>query len=67
MGLPEGGDGVGDFVLEDFDELFALRLTIGPALYKYMRIYLWTILRIRDFRHGLTRINYETGASKQRL
>ena len=43
LGLPEGGDGVGDFVLEDFDEFFAFRLTIGPALYKYMRIYLWTI------------------------
>lgn len=22
LGLPEGGDGVGDFVLEDFDEFF---------------------------------------------
>jgi len=42
LGLPEGGDGVGDFVLEDFDEFFAFRLTIGSALYKYMRIYLWT-------------------------
>jgi hypothetical protein len=46
LGLPEGGDGVGDFVLEDFDEFFAFRLTIGSALYKYMRIYLWTTLRI---------------------
>jgi hypothetical protein len=57
LGLPEGGDGVGDFVLEDFDEFFAFRLTIGSALYKYMRIYLWTIsprcltaLRIKFFR-----------------
>ena len=41
-GTPEGGDGVGEFVLEDFDEFFAFRLTIGSALYKYMRIYLWT-------------------------
>jgi hypothetical protein len=68
---PEGGDGVGDFVLEDFDEFFAFRLTIGSALYKYMRIYLWTIssrrlpsgilwitaLRIKFFRRGLTQIN----------
>ena len=39
---PEGGNGAGDFVLEDFDEFFAFRLTIGSALYKYMRICLWT-------------------------
>ena len=39
---PEGGDGVREFVLEDFDEFFVFRLTIGPALYKYMRMYLWT-------------------------
>jgi hypothetical protein len=49
---PEGGDGVGDFVLEDFDEFFAFRLTIGSALYKYMRICLWIILRIKFFRRG---------------
>jgi hypothetical protein len=64
LGLPEGGDGIGEFVLEDFDEFFAFRLTIGPALYKYMRIYLWTIssrcltaLRTKFFRRGLTLIN----------
>ena len=39
---PEGGNGGRDFVLEDCDELFVWRLlTIAPALYKYMRIYLW--------------------------
>lgn len=42
VGLPEGGNGVGEFVLENFDEFFAFRLTIGPTLYKYMRMYLWT-------------------------
>jgi len=39
---PERGNGVGEFVLEDFDEFFVFRLTIGPTLYKYMRMYLWT-------------------------
>ena len=33
--------------MEDFDELFALRLIIAPTLYKYMRIYLWSALRVK--------------------
>jgi len=45
-GLPEGGDDVGDFALEYIDECFVFRLKIGSALYKYMRMYLWTILGI---------------------
>jgi hypothetical protein len=28
LGLPEGGDGVGEFVLGDFDEFFAFRLQL---------------------------------------
>jgi len=57
-GLPEGGDDVGDFALEYIDEFFVSRssygsaslrrdeLKIGSVLYKYMRMYLWTILGI---------------------
>ncbi len=53
---PEGGDSVEDFVLEDSDEFFVFLfsyglaslcqddLTVGQALYKYMRIYLWTFV-----------------------
>ena len=41
---PEGRDDVGDFVFKDFDDLFVLRLTIGSTLYKYMRIYLLTVV-----------------------
>jgi len=49
-GLPEVGDDVGDFALEYIDEYFVFRLKIRSALYKYMRMYLWTALRIEDFR-----------------
>ena len=40
---PEGGNGGGDFLLEDFDELVVRRLLrVAPAPYKYMRIYLYS-------------------------
>ncbi len=32
------------FFLEDSDKFFAFLLTVGQALYKYMRIYLWTFV-----------------------
>jgi len=34
------------FSLEDYDGFFVYLLTVGPALYKYMRMYLWTAPRI---------------------
>ena len=46
-----GGRGGGDFALEDFNKFFVFRFTIGPEVYKYMRIYLYNALtlRIRGF------------------
>ena len=35
---------------QDQDKFFVFSLTIATILYKYMRIYLWTALRIRDLR-----------------
>jgi len=55
QGLPEAGDNVGDFALEYIDEYVVFRLNIGSALYKYMRMYLWTALRIKDFTCGSPR------------
>jgi hypothetical protein len=37
---PEGGNGGGDFLVEDFGELSIFYLTVESSLYKYMRIYL---------------------------
>ena len=46
---PESGDCVGDFCFKYFGDLFVLRLTIAPMLYKYMHIYLWSVLGIGVF------------------
>ena len=37
---PEGGNGVGDFFLEDFGDIVSFCLKAESSLYKYMRIYL---------------------------
>jgi hypothetical protein len=39
---PEGGNGGGDFFLEDFGEFSTFCLTVESSLYKYMRICLWS-------------------------
>jgi hypothetical protein len=39
------------------DKFFVFSLTIATILYKYMHIYLWTALRIRDLRMMDLRIN----------
>jgi len=59
--------------LVDFDGLFVLRLTIVPMLYKYMRIYLWTIssrcltaLRNKFFRQGGQKTKLATKAQRHK-
>jgi hypothetical protein len=42
---------------EDQDKFFVFSWTIATILYKYMHIYLWTALRIRDLRMMDLRIN----------
>jgi hypothetical protein len=39
---PEGGNGGGDFLVEDLGKLSIFYLPVESSLYKYMRICLWS-------------------------